>query len=57
VQRTLTQASLRANAHNFVGSFRYTLWYGVATMIAVFLGIFSLPERLRETAPLGPPIS
>ena len=27
--------------------------YGVATMIVVFLGIFGLPERLRETGPLG----
>jgi EmrB/QacA subfamily drug resistance transporter len=57
VQRILTQASLRANAHNFVDSFGYTLWYGVATMIVVFLGILGLPERLRETAQPGAPAS
>jgi hypothetical protein len=49
VQRILTQAGRQANAYNFVGSFGYTLWYGVATMVTVFLGIFGLPRRLRET--------
>ncbi|MBV8182190.1 MAG: MFS transporter [Mycobacterium sp.] len=57
VQRLLTHAGLQANAHNFVGSFDCTLWCGVATMITVFLGIFGLPERLRETAALGAPAS
>jgi hypothetical protein len=55
VQRILTQAGLRANAHNFVGSFSYTLWYGVATIIAVFFGIFGLPARLRESVPRDTP--
>lgn len=57
VRRILAQAGLRANAHNFVGSFGYTLWYGVVTLVAVFLGIFGLPDRLRETAPLATPTS
>jgi hypothetical protein len=57
VQRILTQAGLQANARNFVASFGHTLWYGVATMIAVFLGIFGLPERIRETVPLSTPTS
>src|SRR5262249_37430460 len=30
VQRILANAGVRANAHNFVGSFGYTMWYGVA---------------------------
>jgi EmrB/QacA subfamily drug resistance transporter len=55
VQHILTQAGLQANAHNFVGSFGYTLWYGVATMVTVFLGIFCLPQRLRQTDPLDAP--
>jgi EmrB/QacA subfamily drug resistance transporter len=55
VQRILTQAGRQANAYNFVASFCYTLWYGVATMIVVFLGIFGLPERLRETVTMSAP--
>jgi hypothetical protein len=57
VQHILTQAGRQANAHNFVASFCYTLWYGVATMIVVLLGIFGLPERLRETVAMSPPAS
>ncbi|WP_406230165.1 MFS transporter [Nocardia sp. NBC_01009] len=51
VQRILTAAGLQANAQNFARAFGYTLWYGVGTMIAVFLGIFGLPHRMRRTEP------
>jgi EmrB/QacA subfamily drug resistance transporter len=57
VQHILVDAGLQANAHNFVRTFGYTLWYGVAIMIAVFLGIFGLPHRLRQTEPRHAPTS
>ncbi|MFQ6329806.1 MFS transporter [Nocardia sp. CWNU-33] len=49
VQRILIIAGPQANAHNFAHAFGYTLWYGVGTMIAVFLGIFGLPHQMRRT--------
>ncbi|WP_157129433.1 MFS transporter [Nocardia amamiensis] len=48
LQRMLTDAGLQANAHNFTRTFGYTLWYGTGTTIAVYLGIFGLPRRIRE---------
>ncbi|MEV0033970.1 MFS transporter [Nocardia sp. NPDC050793] len=53
LQRMLTDAGLQANAHNFARAFGYTLWYGVGTMVMVYLGIFGLPHRMRRTDPSG----
>lgn len=47
VQDSLTQAGLRANAHNFSRTFSMTLWYAVAILVVFFLGMFALPRRVK----------
>jgi hypothetical protein len=47
LQELLTRAGLEANAHNFARTFGITLWYGVAMLIIVFLGLFALPRQVR----------
>jgi len=35
------------NAHNFSRTFGVTLWYGIGILVAVFLGLFALPRRVK----------
>ncbi len=44
----LAAAGRNANAHNFAHTFGLTLWYGVATLALVVVGMFALPRRIRE---------
>jgi len=47
LQTLLTRAGLLANAHNFARTFSATLWCVVGALVAVFLGLFALPRRVR----------
>ena len=47
VQALVTQAGVQANARNFARTFSLTLWYGVGTLLVVFLGLFALPRQVR----------
>lgn len=49
----LTTAGLQANAENFAHTFALTLWYGVALLIAVFAGIFALPNRTAHPSSIA----
>lgn len=52
----LTRAGQQANAHNFARTFSATLWYAAGILIAVFLGLFALPRRVRpQDLGAGPP--
>jgi EmrB/QacA subfamily drug resistance transporter len=60
VQGVLARAAEQANAHNFARTFGITLWYAIGVLLAVFLGLFALPRRVRardlaaELAPVAP---
>jgi EmrB/QacA subfamily drug resistance transporter len=47
LQALLTRAGQLANAHNFARTFSATLWYVAGALVAVFLGLFALPRRVR----------
>jgi hypothetical protein len=47
LQALLTGAGKPANAHNFARTFSATVWYTVGALVAVFLGLFALPDRVR----------
>jgi EmrB/QacA subfamily drug resistance transporter len=56
LQTLLTGAGKLANAHNFARTFSATLWYAASILIAVFLGLFALPRRVRpQDMDTGPP--
>ena len=48
LQALLTHDGLQANAHNFARTFSATVWYAAGPLIAVFLGLFALPRRVRS---------
>jgi EmrB/QacA subfamily drug resistance transporter len=48
LQALLTRAGQQANAYNFARTFSATLWYAAGILIAVFLGLFALPRRVRS---------
>ncbi|NKZ03747.1 DHA2 family efflux MFS transporter permease subunit [Actinomadura latina] len=48
LQQALTEAGVKANAHNFSRTFAVTLWYAIGILIVVFLGMFGLPRKARE---------
>jgi len=47
LQALLARAGLLANAHNFARTFSATMWYAAGALVAVFLGLFALPRRVR----------
>jgi EmrB/QacA subfamily drug resistance transporter len=47
LQPILAAAGMQANAHNFARTFALTLWYGIALLLAVFVGVFALPTHMR----------
>ena len=49
IQKLLADAGAQANAHNFARTFSATLWYAAGALVAVFLGLFALPRRIRAT--------
>ncbi|HEU5161270.1 MAG TPA: MFS transporter [Streptosporangiaceae bacterium] len=51
VERVLADAGARANAHNFSRTLGDTLWYAIAILVVVFLGLFALPRRVRLADP------
>jgi hypothetical protein len=51
VRQVLAGAGAAANAHNFARTFGGTLWYAIALLVVVFLGLFALPRRVRPHDP------
>jgi len=47
LQALLAHAGQQANAHNFARTFSATMWYAAGALVAVFLGLFALPRRVR----------
>src|SRR5262245_10288370 len=47
LQALLARAGQLANAHNFARTFSATMWYAAGALVAVFLGLFALPRRVR----------
>jgi hypothetical protein len=47
MQALLARAGQLANAHNFARTFSATVWYAAGALVAVFLGLFALPRRVR----------
>ena len=43
----LTGAAKLASAHNFARTFSATMWFAAGALVAVFLGLFALPSRVR----------
>ena len=48
VRQVLDRAGVQANAQNFARTFAATLWYAVGILVAVLLGLFGLPRRVRS---------
>ncbi|WP_410871269.1 MFS transporter [Nocardia sp. A7] len=51
ISRILAEAGSEANAVNFAETFRYTLFYGIGSLLLVCLGFFALPKDAKLKPP------